>query len=569
MEAKIPSRNFSPTAPLSSKVNRKILGLLSCQCLHVIGFLLMVNPSSTQSKADSQSQINHVSSSFSSFKLHPRILEFHPDYVNGVEGSKIDGLTLKKTIVIVTPGLLIPPDNVEELHPSWSRDRTHLCNFQEFSKNHKSDKVRGYSEILSIKDKFRSKKVKSGLKFFSPLSEAGDCASKKLSAAGVSHLIYLGQYLRQAYSDQLSSLHESAHDLDLAETFGEEALFQSLNALLYGLLTEKQFISTDIAKRSRDFNTASERTPQPHHDLQHFVEQSYETESYLLKNSKIDILDQDVDVPSKHTVLYLLNILFSILNDNNVVSDAVKNSNFFNSRILSYNAMSRLFNTSDIHTSYLSSNSAFKLYAQSRTYNMRQRLKALLPKEGKAVDNDLNVISIDDLLMLSLLVSLNMSVNRHLPSASRLVIEYFETVPSMLINPLWHAYPLHNGEGLQVSPDHSTDQLGSKLPSHIPLGEHPSTPGGIGDSSPPSFPLSHILLNQNMLAGILKQNDIPIRNHQNPFEFVRVLYNGQVITAQLGGCSHDTLITLGLCVRSSFENLLNSLAKSENLKEEL
>lgn len=574
MEANIPNRNFLKTIQLSSKVNWRNLGLLSCRCLHVFGFLLMVNLDSAQSNSYSHSHIND----FSSIKNHPRILEFHPDYVNGAEGTKIDGLNLKQTIVIVTPGLLIPPDNVEELHPPWSQDKAHLCNFQEFSKYHNSEKVRGYLEILSLKEKVKIKKVKSGFKFLSPLAESSDCGSKKLSAAGVAYLIHLGQYLRQAYSGQLSSLNEFAHSLDLAETYGEEALFQSLNALLYGLLTEKQFISTDIAKKSKDFSVPTLKTSQHHHDLQHFVEQSYQTESHLLKDSKLNIFDQNVDVPAKHVVVYLLNIFYSILNDTNTIKDIVKNSNFLNNKILTYNAISRLFNSSDAHTSYLSSNSVFKLYAESQTYSVRQHLKNVLLKEKEVVNNDLKVIAIDDLLMLSLLVSLNMSVNRHLPSASRLVIELFDMTPSMHVKPL-----THNGKDLQVSPDHSANNLGSKLPSQIQPNEHYSTPGEVSlapgeglaaslqslRNSAPSSPLSHILSQQSMSAETLKQEDIPLKSNQNPLQFVRVLYNGQVVTAQLGGCSHDTLISLGLCVRSSFENLLNSLGKSQSFKEEL
>lgn len=444
-----------------------------------------------------------------------------------IAGAHIGGFQLQKVLVVTTPGLQTPQE-----HNGWASihdpgDHLHFCSFKKMSKYLD---IGNYLNILKIKEKFPNKKVKQAFKNLEPLPNVKHCGRHSLSSFGVLQLINLGKYLFNSYFGKLKSLDSIVLSHKFASTFGDQTLFQSLSALLYGLLNEKQFVYTHVDKLSSGFSTASQ-FKEEQQSLHYFVEQSFIKENHFFKNTKVfafsrgyitDIPFGD-DISSKDVICYLCNSL------------CPKSQNHEKALRISYDGISHIFNLSDAYNNYLTASSLFWSYSEFRTASLWKLVKNWLSPNHKHYKqqtgnsnshDDLKVITVDDLFMFSILRTLNVSVARHTAPASRLIIESFVLKDS----------------------DSGLDSLNSKIVPNLKLGK--------GELSFPS-------LNKISTFKVYSQGKkfdyftLPIKNNTGR-TFVRLLYNGQVITSFIPGCKSDKITTLGMCSLETFEHFLNS-----------
>ncbi|XP_059147216.1 uncharacterized protein LOC131934959 isoform X2 [Physella acuta] len=455
-----------------------------------------------QVTASNQSQESSARPSSTTLARHARVLDMYPVTSVSQEGQEINGFLLKKVLVVVSPGLRIPPDHIH-LPTLWEK-KQHQCKFRETLKLHKSEKFESFEEILSTKEKFK-RKSNSAFKVFKFDPET--CRGESLSAAGVLHMIHVGEHLSKVYLSKLKSL-QHVMSQGLAESVGDEVLFHSMNALLYGLLTEKQFIHSDVVKVPSDFHFKTD-VKQPQDDLHFYVAESYKQETHLLKSNKLSILETGMkdETTAKEAINYLLNQLYPKLVVRKQNNQEFDNSNFGNqNKDLHFNYITNIFNSSDTHHKYLTSNPLFHTYAVSLTYPLRQHIKNfILSSEDLPEEQDMKLLAVDELLMLSLLASLNLTVSNHLMPGSRLVFETYE--PKFLS-------PLDKPE--------KVDKL-------------------------------------------LKLMNIPLEK-RNPLSFVRVLYNGKVISSSFASCGSSEV---GFCHYSDTATILDYLVNDKELKLEL
>ncbi|KAH9495488.1 hypothetical protein Btru_013040 [Bulinus truncatus] len=532
------------------------------QCLQVVMTVMVVNVH-TMSPTHSDDVTYSSVSSAPSFALHPRISELHPDNFQGAEGSKVSGLELKKSVIIFTSGLVPPPAHITK-HPSLSADISHLCDFKSYASNHKSSKVQSYQEILSLKEKTKRRQVKrSGFKVFEAVTAGEVCQPGRLTAGGVSQMIQLGEHLFRSYAATLQSLNGNTRLERLAEAVGDPILFQSMSGLLHGLLNEKQFVSVDVAKLPHDYDAGSyakDKSLQFKNQLHHLVDKAYKTENLLFKESGGDSSGSLAELPAKDVLAYLLNIVHSKLR----YDGETDNLSAFDDLNLSIWDVDRLFNSSDSYNSYLASCPVFQVYANHHTYSLRQHILKFLrePVEDDGKGN-LRLLAVDDLMMLSLLVSMNLSVDKHLQPASRLVMEVFESPPAA--SPLNTLYLPTDSFIKNFLPSHNSKLEGSHIVSKM----SPDSK----DGNPSLLSSLHLITSLTSKGPhILKALEVsgalgPMK--QKPLELVRVLLNGQVITPSLSACSDDEFASLGLCAAEKIQSLLSSFRDVNGWKDEL
>lgn len=499
-----------------------------------------------------------------------------------ITGALIKGFQLHRVFIAATPGLRTP--NIHGSLPVSSSqvDNSRFCHFRDFSKVHKSEKVKNYQETLLMKEKFQGK-TKLRFKMFGSVPEAGNCKNKSLSSFGVSQMINLGVYFLSSYFGKLKGLNSVLQHPEFACTFGDENLFQSLNALLYGLLTEKQFVYANINKLPIDFFKRS-LPGDTSQDLHYFVEQSFLKENHLFKDTRV----------FKFRNGNLMEMLYGSHVTAKDVIDYVSNSFCLASESvralgLSYDDVSDAFNVSDFYNKYLTTSFTFQTNSFTRTFSVRKSIKKFLaissqPAQGESdIDNsDLKIIMIDDLFMLSVLVALNLPATEHLFPSSRLVIESFipaspdsvlQSVDSELVllheqrasrsfqegerndgltrtklNKTWIGF----GEKINEEKSSEKGEL-NKFLSFM----HGEKDAGSEEffvrtvsSQPMPSPFPAISKEEKSIEGIPSSN-------KKLVTYVRVLYNGQVVTRFMPGCKNDPVINLGLCSFEALEALLD------------
>nr|KAI8728349.1 hypothetical protein BgiMline_032853 [Biomphalaria glabrata] len=516
----------------SGYISAKLKDVLR-QCLHVMMLVLVV---SSYTMSPSRVDPVHYRPVSPSFAFHPRFSELDPNNFQGAEGTNVFGFDLKKSVIILTPGLVQPPAPVRN-HRSLPADVSDLCNFKKFSKSHISEKVRSYLEMLYLKEntKYRGGK-KSGFKVLKPLAQNGEtCHSDGLTAVGVSQMIQLGEFLARSYAGKLGSLSGVTSLEGLAETVGDVVLYQSLVAVLHGLLNDKQFVSSDVTKLSSDFtapNSVKGKVLKYKSELHDYVGWAYKKEGSLFK--EIMTSDPEKELPARDIIAYLSNIVHSNTNPGSEADELLGKVD------LTLWDIDDLFNKSDTHHGYLASSSFFQMYANHNTYHLRQRIKEFLhlgELEESSPGNNLRLLAVDDLMMLSLLVSLNVTVDKHLAPASRLVLEVFHlSSPGAMSGApsIQRVQNIVSSQNSKLKDSHAIQKVASS-----PENKHPTLLSSL-------YPSAHY-----------------------PIDYIRILFNGKVITPSLSACSADFLASQGLCNSKHFQPLLSSFLEVNQAKVEL
>uniref|UniRef100_A0A0B7ABA5 Uncharacterized protein n=1 Tax=Arion vulgaris TaxID=1028688 RepID=A0A0B7ABA5_9EUPU len=286
---------------------------------------------------------------------HPRITENCRHVFEGNEGTAIQGFKLRQVFVATTPGLLTPHISNSQSSSYEPDEYVRFCSFRDFLKSGIAD----YLKTLTIKEKFRGNVIKPDFKIFYSMPDEENCQKQILSLFGLSQLINLGKYLLKSYNDKLVSLDTVQPHPGLAVTYGDETFFHSLSALLYGLLTEKQFIYTHIKKSSYDFSEEAQ-LQNTYQDLHYFMEQSYIKEYHLFKNSKVNPDDVanpllfDPNESSKSAISHLSNSLCPTFSDHSSQTVTVTHQDVDN-----------IFNASDLHNIYLTNSLVSNVFHRS------------------------------------------------------------------------------------------------------------------------------------------------------------------------------------------------------------
>ncbi|RUS83808.1 hypothetical protein EGW08_008420 [Elysia chlorotica] len=362
-------------------------------------------------------------------------------------GERIQDYQLEKAFIAVTPGhTSTPADIVKALE------------------GHRSEKVRAYPELLSIKRVVRGSSSKSAFKIFEALPSGtyrttqksfggkekkqdrteGGKVEEELSVVGVVQLIKLGEFLSSRYFEQLHSVGAPPGESEnLAETTGKLVHFQTLSAFLHGLLMEKQFVATNVAKVGASYCQVAGQLGSicsaAHSALQHlhfFVKEAFRKETVLFKDSKLSGLNVAAllsegpnDLSAKDAISHVSDRLCAERHHRRV--ERVRK----NPIQVSNADIDLMFNISDSHVAYLSSSEAFQSFARSHSLSLLSFADQWLtcsPRAGSHSGsggcrdkNDLKTVSIEPLSMLSLLTTLSLPTSQHILPAARLVIEVF------------------------------------------------------------------------------------------------------------------------------------------------
>ena len=412
-------------------------------------------------------------------------------------GSNIEGFQLDKVFVAVTPGLtteLDTNDNMVKLATNIPTD----CMFEKFATHHPSIKVRSYPSLAKNKDSVRKNREKS-FKHYSRYTNSINCEINSLTPHGIAQLIQEGEFLSTRYRYQLTSLQKAALTQDAANAPGDKVLFQTLSAFLHGLLDEEQFIQSRIRKSPVHFTSENGIDP----ELHHLVESSFHSESHILKGGKQMFSKERLNF-GKNKITPAKHILSQIASR---VCEGDKKS----ALKMLLNEINSVFHMSDAFNSYLSSNSLFKKYAHSRTLPFFNMLFQWLNLDDEISSNDdLKIVSIDDLMMMSVLTTVSDVVDKHQLPASRLVLEVFRPTTANI----------------------------SKLSDN-----------------------QKVVSNRNLETLVRESISVDPK-------FVRILYNGDVITSTLQSCQNSPLSNQGLC---DFNSLIKEIRNQEfiDFKNEL
>ena len=380
---------------------------------------------------------------------------------------------------------------------------------------------------------------------------------EELSVLGVIQMIKLGEFLARRYFENLKSVvAPPGENKNLAETTGELVHFQTLSAFLHGLLMEKQFVAADVAKVGASFCQAAGHLRSlctaSHKALQHtrfFVEEAFRKESLLFKNSKLSELniaallsEGQNDLSAKEAISHVANTLCAKRHHRRVVRQKREEPEQFPN-----DHIALMFDISDAHISYLASSKVFQSFAKSNSFSLLSYadrwLSCALPggsgDENKSCNdkNDMKIISVDPLSMLSLLSALSLPSSHHILPASRLVIETF-----------YSNHSLHSqSTEVDIKLLNDTKNLGYLSKQALQ-----------GEPSPPHFP--HI----NRMEGISGKPDTShfkgsIEDSTDlSSKFVRVLYNGQVVTSKIIACAPYSTSN-GLCPYNVFKSMVLDL----------
>ena len=386
---------------------------------------------------------------------------------------------------------------------------------------------------------------------------------QELSVVGVIQMIKLGEFLARRYFEQLKSvMAPPGENKNLAETTGELVHFQTLSAFLHGLLMEKQFVAANVAKVGASYCRVSGQLSSvcsaAHSALQHlrfFVEEAFRKESLLFKGSKLSDLNVAAllsegpnELSAKEAISHISNRLCAERHHRRVERVEKKPMQVANVHI------DQMFNIADSHVSYLSSSELFQSFAKSHSLSLLsyadQWLTCFDSEAKKCRDkNDMKMVSVDPLSMLSLLTTLSLPTSQHILPAARLVIEIFHLRPS--------SQQEQNRTKLEYLSEHALHN--EKRWSDLPDGSKHVT--GVENMSEKSNTSSQYEGSQ------LDKKDFKSK-------FVRVLYNGQVVTSNISACAEEPVLNLGLCSYKSFNSLLLhalqtgfSLVKSQSKSE--
>lgn len=443
-------------------------------------------------------------------------------FVLSLSGKTIKGFQLSQAFVITTTGLRYQYIDKEFDDPTFP------CNFDSFSHDHPSDKIRLYPEIIDYKSTLRAgnQKAKSAFRVFHPVPSYSQCNADALTSLGISQSIWLGEYLSLAYQELWTLEKRFA----AAYSIGDEALYQTASAVLYGLLQEKQFVKNHVQKLNKNYTPAGVHKKYSadlsNDDIHQFIHSSFHKEHHLFKEPssstmKSKVMDRLIGTnTSVKAVISHLAINYCPVQ---LIGLSSPSDNHLRNDFFSY-SISHLLFLSDVHNVYLSQDEFFQSYAYSRTLPLKKFLQTWIKSSKSDHNPEINLIAVDDLFMFSLLTSLNISVKEHITPVTRLVIEKF-TYNASFINESFSKSS--SQEVLLKSGIHSNENyLNIKSAAHVRR----------------------------------------IRSN-----FFRILLNGRVVTQQLEECVTDMFIDLGLCSSPSVFAILEEkeLFTSELGKDEL
>ncbi|GFR62608.1 hypothetical protein ElyMa_005460300 [Elysia marginata] len=500
---------------------------------------------------------------------HPRISELCADTFRGFEGERIKGFQLQKAFVLVTPGHTGPPSDIVEA-----------------LEGHRSEKVRAYPELLSAKKVVKGIPSKSSFKSFEALPSGSSRASEKsrtketfkgigdeqginkeerekieeLSVLGVVQLIKLGEFLAKRYFEQLKSVvAPPGESKNLAEATGELVHFQSLSAFLHGFLMEKQFVAANVAKVGASFcqvaGNVGSTCSTTHSTLKHlrfFVEEAFRKESVLFKNSKLTefnvasmLNEGPLDISAKEAISHVSNKLCAERHHRRVQKVRRKQEE---PAPASNDHINVMFSISDSHVSYLSSSKVFQSFAKLQSISLLKyadqwltcsRLSSLDEESKSCKDNnDIKLVSVDSLSMLSLLTALSLPSLQHILPAARLVVEILHSsqnetkLDSVNLNFVRETVQQSDVKFSDLVPiDHGRSGVERMSENDTWSYNETSTPDQIDLSS----------------------------------KYVRVLYNGRVVTSNISTCAGYSMSSLGLCPYMVFKSLLLNLEQHVDL----
>ncbi|GFO16217.1 hypothetical protein PoB_004272200 [Plakobranchus ocellatus] len=536
--------------------------------------------------ANSRSSLEYDGGTVKS-KSHPRISELCADTFRGLEGRRIKDFRLEKVFIAVSPG-----------HTSAPRD------VAEALQKHKSEKVRDYPEFLTIKKAVNGRNEKSAFKIFEALPSESfgksktegwrkgkrdretvkrgapetSVQSEQLSVLGVIQMIKLGEFLGKSYFKKLRSIAAPPGESPrLAETTGDLLLYQTLSALLHGLLTEKQFVAADINKVGSSFCRVlghSGSVCNAYHNslqhLQHFMQEAFNKETHLFKDVKLSSFNfaefwQDFqrDWSAKEAIGFVSNRLCAEKHHKKVASSRFKSKKPVK---ISSGHLNLLFNVSDAHVAYMSASEVFQSFAKSYSLLLLQFADQWLTChwcKGSVChdENDMKIVSLNELSMLSLLSALYLQPSKHILPASRLVIEVFHMQPFELQMEL-HKVQKEEEEKLLFAPEVPVQNKISHL-NHLKLSENLILPApSSGQLLPELSPNKQSL-----------HEEITESSHDS--KFVRILYDGHVVTSSIPQCKDNPVASLGLCSYKMFRSMILDppphlhLLGSSNIKSEL
>ncbi|XP_005104752.1 uncharacterized protein LOC101864243 [Aplysia californica] len=492
------------------------------------------------------------------YAQHARISEICSEKFYGREGTPVKGFELEKVFVAMTPGVRTPVERVHGL-VEMSQTSSAECRFQEFAQRHASVKVQSYPETVLLKEEMKSSSAKSDFRVFKRFTESRGCKTNSLSSYGIAQLIQLGEYLQRCYSEKLHSFQSLPLHKEFAETVGEEVLFQSLSAVLHGLLTEKQFVRFDIRKSPANFCKRCKSQVGPcscreHEDLHYFVEPSFYRERHILKEGLVHVqkrafLKQHQNIPVKEIISHISRVACG---DENGIRGAIQ---------VPLREIDNLFDLSDSFNSYISSQPLFRSYAQARMRPLWEVVEAWLHPthapdnvsvEGKI--DDFKIVSVDELMMLSFLASMSKTLDRHMAPASRFVVEMFELKSSQHLphQPIYQLSKVDdvslNSTSLEAGLQYNDSETGLHFKSSSLMKER-------SDSKESNVSLSASTTAEKL--GVTRH----MLSNRHRQRYVRVLYNGDVITQALPACADDQMVSLGLC---SINTFLSGLRSSES-----
>ncbi|KAL8564468.1 hypothetical protein ACOMHN_017610 [Nucella lapillus] len=303
--------------------------------------------------------------------------------------------------------------------------------FHQVSASSTSHKVRSYPEL--VRDYKQLRRSKSGMmEVFEMLPGEKGCRVEDVSTPVLSRMIGLGEFLSRRYQEALPQLQDRGRDPVVAGSVPELPPFQSVSALLHGLLGEKQFCRMEVRKLERHaVRGVSTHQPCPViAQIEPFMERAYAQEKGIFK-------DQDFTGQGPQPLYRSLGVGRSTAAKDVVTSlhhracdidrDLCGEGRCLN---LTEGDVGHLWEAISQHNAYLSSSSVFQSYAAVDTARHMETLFSWFSQTGTPADKVLKVDMADDYFFLKLLSTLGHRLQNPILPSTRLVIEQFRKAHS-------------------------------------------------------------------------------------------------------------------------------------------